>query len=67
MSGTVTDPDGLVWALRCDCGLHPHVGHEAEPVAYVGDAEPIDMVPIVRDAVAKLAKVKRREGDPDAH
>jgi hypothetical protein len=57
---TITDPDGLVWALFCDCAMHPHVAHDAEPIDYVGDAEPINMVPVVRDAVKMLAKKRAK-------
>lgn len=30
--GTVVDPAGRVWRLRCWCGSHPDRGHEAKPV-----------------------------------
>lgn len=57
---TITDSDGLVWALYCDCPRHPRSEHLAQPIAYVGNAEPIDMIPIVRDAVKMLADKAKR-------
>lgn len=32
MSETITCADGLTFAVKCTCGLHPLRGHPAKPV-----------------------------------
>lgn len=50
--GTIVDPTGAIWALRCACGAHPTQGHRARPI---GQTDP----PVITEQPAPKSGLPR--------